>query len=213
MRKHKGIILAMSLLVIAVCICGCSKSKKSSDKQNKEGEFKVCSDNSFIVTYSEDFGEDYYSKDELGEMVDKELAEFNDNYAVSKGNGVTKDLLEVKDKVVKLKLKFSDYNDYNTYSANYIDSDRNARLFLGTYEEAAAEGYLLNTKFVRLDDSEELSLEDIKADSELYVLFTNEGLNISIEGTVVATGANVTVKDNIVKTSDKRENYVIYKLK
>lgn len=213
MRKHKGIILVMSLLVTVICICGCSKSKKSSEDKKSEGEFKVCSDNSFIVTYSEDFGENYYSKDELEEMVDKELAEFNAEYAISKDNGITKELLEVKNKVVNLKLKFSDYNDYNTYSANYVNSERNARLFLGTYEKAVQEGYSLNTKFVRLDNSEELSLDEIKADSELCVLYTNEGMNISIEGTVVATGNNVTVKDNIVKTSDKRENYVIYKLK
>lgn len=213
MRKHKGIILVISLLITAVCVSGCLKSKKSSVKQKAEENLKVYSDNSFTVTYSEDFGEDYYSKDELGEMVDRELSEFNNNYAISKDNGITKELLEVKDKKVKLKLKFNNYKDYITYSSDYVNSERNAKLFLGTYEEAVAEGYSLNTKFIRTDNSEELSPEDIKADSELHILYTNEGKHISIDGTVVATGDNVTVKDNIVKTSDKRENYIIYKLK
>lgn len=213
MRKHKGFILVMTFLVLAVCICGCSKSKKSSAGTKKEGTFKVCSDNSFIATYSENFGEDYYNKDELGEMVDRELAEFNENDAVSKDKGVTKESLEVKNKVVTLKLKFQTYKDYITYASYYVNSERNARLFLGTYEEAAAEGYSLNTKFTTVQDNTELSLEDVKADSSLYVMYTNEGLSISFDGTVVAIGDNVSVEDGIVKTSDRRENYIIYKLK
>jgi hypothetical protein len=213
MRKYKGVVLVMALVLVTVSICGCSKSKKASAEPKSDTTFQVYSDNSFIVTYSEDFSEDYYSKDELSEMVDKEIAEFNENDAVSKDNGISKDFLEVKDKKAVLKIKFNNYKDYNAYSSGYVDSSRNAKLFLGTYEEAIGEGYSCNTKFIKTDDSTELSIEDIKADSELYIMYTNEGMRIAIEGTIVAAGANVTVEDNIAKTSDKKENYIVYKLK
>lgn len=212
MGKRRSFILVMTLLIMAVCVCGCSKSKKSSAKAKTEGTFKICSDNSFIVTYSEDFKEEYYDKDELIEMVDKELTEFNNSDAVSKENGIVRESLEVKNKVAKLKLRFSNYNDYNTYARDYVNSERNAKLFLGTYEEAVTEGYGLNTTFMTVEDDTELSIDEIKEDDTLYVMYTNEGLQVSIDGTVVAIGSNVSEKDGLVKTSDKRENYIIYRL-
>ena len=197
------------LLVFVFAFSGCGKtSKKPVKEEVLKTNFFEESENGFVVVYEEKFEEKYYDKTELEEMIDSEITEFNSNYAKDTAKGIVKDSFSVSDKTVILKLRFYSWEDYVTYSSEYISSNRNARLFIGTYKDAVAAGYNFAGKYVAADGS---TAYDISAtDDEAMVIFTNEGFVMDLSGTVTAFNENVSVKDGKIKTSNRRENYIIY---
>lgn len=285
MKKRK-IIFCCMLVVVLASVCSCA-SKKSAKKSEDEATVIIDKDNTVSVTYTEEFKEDYYDKDELEAQVDREIEEFNANYAEDKANGMSKQSLKLKDKKITLKLKFASYKDYEAYSAHYVSITKNVKLFAGTYEDAVAAGYDLTNKVIDLDkkpevkldeksdkksekdtedtvskDAEEVTssetestdetleqtgeetsensegasteqteesestseeksensyeyktVDDIKKIENVYVFYTNEGLDVKLPGEIIAAGEYVKVKKNTVITADGRDNYVIYKVK
>ena len=285
MKKRK-IIFCCMLVVVLASVCSCA-SKKSAKKSEDEATVIIDKDNTVSVTYTEEFKEDYYDKDELEAQVDREIEEFNASYAEDKANGMSKQSLKLKDKKITLKLKFASYKDYEAYSAHYVSITKNVKLFAGTYEDAVAAGYDLTNKVIDLDkkpevkldeksdkksekdtedtvskDAEEVTssetestdetleqtgeetsenpegasteqteesestseeksensyeyktVDDIKKIENVYVFYTNEGLDVKLPGEIIAAGEYVKVKKNTVITADGRDNYVIYKVK
>lgn len=285
MKKRK-IIFCCMLVVVLASVCSCA-SKKSAKKSEDEATVIIDKDNTVSVTYTEEFKEDYYDKDELEAQVDREIEEFNSSYAEDKANGMSKQSLKLKDKKITLKLKFASYKDYEAYSAHYVSITKNVKLFAGTYEDAVAAGYDLTNKVIDLDkkpevkldeksdkksekdtedtvskDAEEVTssetestdetleqtgeetsenpegasteqteesestseeksensyeyktVDDIKKIENVYVFYTNEGLDVKLPGEIIAAGEYVKVKKNTVITADGRDNYVIYKVK
>lgn len=273
MKKRK-IIFCCMLAVVLASVCSCA-SKKSAKKSEDEATVIIDKDNTVSVTYTEEFKEDYYDKDELEAQVDREIEEFNSSYAEDKANGMSKQSLKLKDKKITLKLKFASYKDYEAYSAHYVSITKNVKLFAGTYEDAVAAGYDLTNKVIDLDKKPEVKLDEksdkksekdtedtvskdaeeattdensnetestdetleqtdesestseeksensyeyktvdeIKAIENVYVFYTNEGLDVKLPGKIIAAGEYVKVKKNTVITADGRDNYVIYKVK
>ena len=285
MKKRK-IIFCCMLVVVLASVCSCA-SKKSAKKSEDEATVIIDKDNTVSVTYTEEFKEDYYDKDELEAQVDREIEEFNANYAEDKANGMSKQSLKLKDKKITLKLKFASYKDYEAYSAHYVSITKNVKLFAGTYEDAVAAGYDLTNKVIDLDkkpevkldeksdkksekdtedtvskDAEEVTssetestdetleqtgeetsenpegasteqtkesestseeksensyeyktVDDIKKIENVYVFYTNEGLDVKLPGEIVAAGEYVKVEKKTVITADGKDNYVIYKVK
>lgn len=285
MKKRK-IIFCCMLVVVLASVCSCA-SKKSAKKSEDEATVIIDKDNTVSVTYTEEFKEDYYDKDELEAQVDREIEEFNSSYAEDKANGMSKQSLKLKEKKITLKLKFASYKDYEAYSAHYVSITKNVKLFAGTYEDAVAAGYDLTNKVIDLDKKPEVKLDeksdkksekdtedtvskgaeevtsnetestdetleqtgeetsensegasteqteesestseeksensyeyktvdDIKKIENVYVFYTNEGLDVKLPGEIIAAGEYVKVKKNTVITADGRDNYVIYKVK
>lgn len=285
MKKRK-IIFCCMLVVVLASVCSCA-SKKSAKKSEDEATVIIDKDNTVSVTYTEEFKEDYYDKDELEAQVDREIEEFNASYAEDKANGMSKQSLKLKDKKITLKLKFASYKDYEAYSAHYVSITKNVKLFAGTYEDAVAAGYDLTNKVIDLDkkpevkldeksdkksekdtedtvskDAEEITssetestdetleqtgeetsenpegasteqteesestseeksensyeyktVDDIKKIENVYVFYTNEGLDVKLPGEIVAAGEYVKVEKKTVITADGKDNYVIYKVK
>ena len=261
MKKRK-IIFCCMLAVVLASVCSCA-SKKTAKKSEDEATVIIDKDNTVSVTYTEEFKEDYYDKDELEAQVDREIEEFNSSYAEDKANGMSKQSLILKDKKITLKLKFASYKDYEAYSAHYVSITKNVKLFAGTYEDAVAAGYDLTNKVIDLDKKPEVKLDEksdkksetleqtgeetsensegasteqtdesestseeksensyeyktvdeIKAIENVYVFYTNEGLDVKLPGKIVAAGEYVKVEKNTVITDDGKDNYVIYKVK
>lgn len=213
MRKLKGMLLILLLVVMLVVMAGCGKSKKTSNKSETNSTLVIDENNCLIVVYEEDFKEDYYDKKELEKFIDSELAEFNETYAADKSNGVVKESFSVKDSKAVLKLKFSSYQDYMNYSADYVDSTRNARLFIGTYDEAVNAGYSFEETFQSADGKEGFNVLDVKDDEKVFILFTNEKYKIEVNGEILGMNGNVKIENKLAVTSDKQENFIIYKQK
>ena len=158
MKKRK-IIFCCMLAVVLASLCSCA-SKKSAKKSEDEATVIIDKDNTVSVTYTEEFKEDYYDKDELEAQVDREIEEFNSSYAEDKANGMSKQSLKLKDKKITLKLKFASYKDYEAYSSHYVIITKNVKLFAGTYEDAVAAGYDLTNKVIDLDKKPEVKLDE-----------------------------------------------------
>lgn len=213
MRKQKGMILLLLLVIMLVVMAGCGKAKKTQAESKTNPTFNIDGNNCFTVAYEEEFKEDYYDKKELESLIDSELAEFNETYAIDKSNGVVKESFSVKDGKAVLKLRFSSAQDYMNYSSNYVNSTRNARLFIGTYDEAVNAGYSFGGTFYAADGSEGFNAADVKETEKVFVLFTNEKHRIGVSGEIIGMNSNVSLEDKLAVTSDKQENYIIYKLK
>ena len=57
------------------------------------------------------------------------------------------------------------------------------------------------------------TVDDIKKIENVYVFYTNEGLDVKLPGEIVAAGEYVKVEKKTVITADGKDNYVIYKVK
>lgn len=220
MKKIKSwmVIAALIVVVLVVFIAadamGCTKGKKKSViEKNLETTFEVNKDGSVVVTYCDSFEEDYYNEDELRGYVNDEINKFNAEKAVDSSNGISLESLKVKDKVATLKLKFANCDDYVLYSADYVNKGRNARLFVGTYDEAVSRGYKFAAGFKKYSNLSDITLEEAVSGENTFVLFTNEGFNMKIDGEVIAIGDNVEKTKGVIRTSDKKENYIIFNIK
>ena len=218
MIQRIAVVLLFVAMVMNVSACAKAKSGKKTDAQKgtkteikKEPDFILDDNGYFTVIYEEDFTEDYYSKDELEAMIDSELKEFNDNYAKDSSKGAEKAEFSVDNGKAKLALRFSDYNDYMSYETNYVSSTRNARLFVGTYDEFVSSGYHVPKRLTAPDGTTEVSSDSITSD--VCVVFSNQKFNMQIPGEIVAVGSDVKVEEGskVVYTADKRENYIMYR--
>lgn len=214
MKNKTKLAVLLLLLVLVLVFSGCGKSKKDSEGKKKiAANFYLQSADDFTVVYEEDFEENYYDKSELEKMIDEEIAEFNTNYAVAGSDGekkgIEKSSFEVADKKAVLKLRFHSWNDYITYSNEYISGTRNAKLFIGSYNDALAAGYTFPGKFTSPDKKESFDLESVTDD--MIVIYTNEGFNMDIEGEIIAINNDVTIKDGLVSTFSARQNCIVYK--
>ena len=88
--KKRQIIFCCMLAVVLASLCSCA-SKKSAKKSEDEATVIIDKDNTVSVTYTEEFKEDYYDKDELEAQVDREIEEFNSSYSVVSDSGMCKE--------------------------------------------------------------------------------------------------------------------------
>lgn len=211
MKNRTRLMFSMLLFTLVLTFAGCGKSGKSSDKNKVTPNFYVYDTNEFSVAYEEKFDKDYYDKAELEAIIDEELKEFNSNYVSEENKGIEKDSIVMSDKNIVLKLNFHSWENYVTYASEYVNSERNAKLYMGTYEEAIAAGYNFAGKFTSKDGKESYDLSE--ASSDLKVIYTNQGFNMKIDGEIVAINENVSLVDGVIVTSEKRENYIIYNRK
>lgn len=210
MKNKTRLAVFTLLLVLVLAFSGCGKSKKNSEgKKPVAPNFYVQDNGEFTVVYEETFDEKYYDKTELEAMIDEEIKEFNAAYVTDGSKGIEKASFEVEDKKAILKLKFFSWNDYVTYSSEYISSDRNAKLFIGSYNDALTAEYKFQGKFTTPDGKE--SYDVTTSADDVIIIYTNQGFNMDIEGNIVAINENVTVKDGLAVTSERRQNYIIYK--
>lgn len=211
MRKQKGLFLFLLLVIMLVVTAGCGKSKKASEESQANPTLVIDGNNYFTVVYEADFTEDYYDKAELENLIDSELAEFNETSAADKNNGVVKESFSVNSNRAVLKLKFSAVSDYMNYSSGYVNSTRNVRLFIGTYDDAVNAGYSFGGTFKSADGKEAFDVSGVKDDEKVFVLYTNEKHWIEVNGEILGMNSNVRLEDKLAVTSDKQENYIIYK--
>lgn len=210
LKKVKKIVFLVCIFTLILAFSGCGKSEKKAKKaETLATNFFEESDKGFVVVYEEEFDKEYYDKDELESMIDAEITEFNNDYAKDKAKGIVKDSFKVSDKTATLKIRFYSWEDYVTYASEYISSNRNARLFIGTYKDAVAAGFNFAGKYVSKDGSTPYDVSTTSEDT--MVVFTNEGFVMELSGDVIAYNENVTVKSGKVKTSNRRENYIIFK--
>lgn len=211
-RKHMAMIIL--LLSVFLTMAGCSKKSDTYSTEYKDGYMRVYHDGKINATYVEDFDEDVYSEDKLKDMVNKEIAEFNENYSAD--NGMSLEDFEVKDDEAKVKFAFKTVEDYILYNEKYVNSDKVIKMFIGTYDDAVSAGYKVSGKLKVAGKKEKVDLDEIleKEDtSKLYVVYTNQGTVMRFDGNIKYVNNNVKLDGKMAVTSDKNQNYILYALK
>ena len=222
MSNIKKIVLITMIFTLSLFMVACKKDVKDSLSKTEETTEKyakdedtdislyIASDNSVTATFVSSFDKYYYDKKELEEMIDKEIADFNENLAGDPLNGISKAGFEVKDKKVTLKIKFINYYDFNSYSRRYIDPDKELTMFVGDYDSSVAANISINSTIYLTSDDSAMNLEEIPT-SGYGIFYINTNMDIEFEGEIVGVNENVTVDGNKVSTKEEADNYVIIK--
>lgn len=220
MFKKKHIILIGVLTLIMMTFAGCSKETSVYSVEYKSGAISVKNGGKIVVTYKEDFNEKKYDKDELKKKVLDEIDEFNSKY--SSDNGMSFASLKVKDNIASVKLIFKNVEEYLTYSKNYVDSEKKIEMFNGTYKDAIEEKHEFKGDLQKVKNtltktkksqksSKDTDIKDVDDIEDLYVVYTNQGTQIKIDGTLKYVSKNVEVYNGVAITSDKKESFIFYK--
>lgn len=182
MRKWKWTLL----MTAAVCgIAGCS-SLELADANT----ISVQKNGSIKQTIVEQFERSYYDVDELSEMAQEKIDQFNNGT-----ENIVCDSIKTKDGKIIVEITYQTGTDYADFN--------NRELFSGTVEEAEAEGYSL--KHAVAQDGSDINEEQLAEIAQNHVLIvqTKEGeeLDVKVYDKILYTSGNVIL-------SGKKDAYI-----
>jgi hypothetical protein len=151
-------------------------------------------------TIIEDFTEAYYDADELKEMVDKEVSDYNTKAGQ---DNVTVTEYEVADGKVTLTRTFASYKDYAELNGKAF--------FVGTVAEAYDAGYSF-ADTTSADGSTTLSKTSILEKGDSKIVICEEAKDIKVSGKITYMSDAVVLKDNktATVTEDGELAYILY---
>ena len=114
------------------------------------------------------FDKDYYSLDELKNMAEEEISDYNSEYENPRITLSDAQVLE-EEGVVKLTMQFESAQDYSYY--NQVD------MFYGTVADARSAGYELNLNLVD-DKGDKIDPSIIDQNPDRHIIITSDKTNI-----------------------------------
>lgn len=195
----RKLLFGMIFLQMIIC-AGCAglgkEPTESSLSFDKKGAVK-----SVIV---EPFEEAYLSLDELQGMIDREVSAYNAENGV---DSIRAEKAYLNENQVIEQMTFSTYKDYAEFN------DRN--LFVGTIEEAKAQGYQLQVALENLEEAGDyLSPDDLDKLSDFSILIVDEPGKYNLYGTpgYASNGVTLVGKKN-VHVSEEMEGiaYILFR--
>lgn len=218
MNKKRYLTL-MAMIFGALLLAGCSKKTSTYAVEYKSGSVDVKRDGSIEVTYREEFDEKRYDKNELEQAAKEEIEEFNSKY--SSDNGMAFKSLLVRKNRAKLVVTFATADDYVLYNKKYVDSEREIKMFVGTYEEAVAAGYEPSDKLYSVKGKKKTKIDksDIDNIKDLMVVYTTKGTSVKVDGKYKYVNKYVSFEkiedtdEYIANTSDMSQNYILFESK
>ena len=173
-------VAVMSFTMLGLVGCGKETVGVSTVLIDKNG--KVSN-----VLY-EEFDKDYYSLDELKNMVDEEIAGYNSEYETPRITLTDAQLIE-EDSYVKLTMDYESASDYSYF--NQVD------LFYGTVQEARAAGYSVSLNLVD-DKGEKMDPSVVDQNPDRHIIITSNK-------TTIKTPYNIQYMSNGVTCPDKKD--------
>ena len=151
-KKILGLVLASS---IALCLVGCRQQITMPLITDVTTNMLVIDENGTVTSLVvADFDKDYYVEEELAEMIEAELIEFNESESTSSLNGqpaVLSDMYRTNGKIV-VQYTFANGRVFAKYQTTALDC------FTGTVREAIAEGYLQDVTLLSVGKGKVLDL-------------------------------------------------------
>ena len=197
MNKVKTGALLLTCAMVAVPLAGCGNESYSEStlQIDKKGR---------VLSYSvEDFGESYYSEEELGEFVEKSIDEYKEANSDAK---IKLNSLKVEDGVASLSVSFNNCKEYSDFSEEVLYND--------TVVNAKAEGYDFDATFYKVEalggtgsdsttsDSGEASptdtydVDSIIGSTQYKVVITSERTDVVVPGKIVSVSDKfASIKD------------------
>lgn len=127
----------LAAFILGMTACG---TEDASVEENLMNSISIEKDGSIESIIVEDFTESYYSVDDLKNMIQDTITDYRKQDPDSE---ITLETCEMVDQKVKVVLK---YNSADTYSGYNSET-----LFVGTVQEAYAEGYDMNMSLTGTD--------------------------------------------------------------
>lgn len=192
MRKAEKLLL---LSACAVMLGGCSmkfSAEEDSVYVNKKGEV--------LGAIVESFDKDYYDKDELEDMLEQAVVEYN---AENGKDSIEVDSFKQSGGQIKVIMNYSNWADY----AHFND----VQFFTGKLSDIQGKNYGMNVSFVSRDGSHTTTLEEI--DGEYYVILLEEKIVVQTPGKIAYVSDNVTIEgEKLARVNEDTKGlaYVIY---
>ncbi|MBQ9391733.1 MAG: hypothetical protein IJU02_06040 [Lachnospiraceae bacterium] len=179
-------VIALIVFLIVKLVSGASFAETTT--------MKIASDGSITMDEVDDFSESNYDEDELEEYTKKLVDDYNNSGNVGK---VKFKKVKVKDKKAYLRMEYSDYNAYKSFTGN--------ELFIGTVGEAKTAGYDFQDTFSSVSDGQKkdaISVEDMTGDDSKKVILVRANETI-------VTPSDITAISDACTTIDKKDQVSI----
>ena len=192
MRKWKSLLL---LGFSTVLFGGCSMKFSAEENAvyvNKKGQV--------LGAIVESFDKDYYDADELQDMLDLDVAEYNGENGK---NSVEVDSYKVSDGQIKVIMNYSDWSDY----AHFND----VQFFSGKLSDIQGKNYGQNVTFVNRDGEDAGELDEMDGDNKVILL--DEKIIVQTSGKIEYVSDNVTIEgDKLARVNEDATGlaYIIY---
>ena len=202
--KRLFMIIPVFVLVLGMCT-GCGKNYEA-----KKSTLFIESDGGVVSKDIEAFDTHEYSKESFRKYVNQRIDDYNkkmDSKAIK-----LKELEFNNDNAI-LTISYKSYKDYSKF--NDID------LFVGSVSDAVAEGYSIDTNFVKIEDNKpvkKVSCNKVLENNSDKIVIIKANTRVNISGTIKYTSAKdvelvndntVDIKENtnlLDKIPDKKES-------
>lgn len=202
--KRLFMIIPVFVLVLGMCT-GCGKNYEA-----KKSTLFIESDGGVVSKDIEAFDAHEYSKESFRKYVNQRIDDYNkkmDSKAIK-----LKELEFNNDNAI-LTISYKSYKDYSKF--NDID------LFVGSVSDAVAEGYSIDTNFVKIEDNKpvkKVSCNKVLENNSDKIVIIKANTRVNISGTIKYTSAKdvelvndntVDIKENtnlLDKIPDKKES-------
>lgn len=184
MMKKCMFVGVFAAFVVGMTACGTDDASKEEGLLSSVSVLKDGSIESIIV---EDFAESYYNVDDLNNMIQNTIADYQKQ---DPDSVITMEACEMLDQKVKVVLKYNNSDAYSGYNSEM--------LFVGTVQEAYEEGYDLNMTLTGTDkEATQISRQELLNMGENHIVIMEnvleEGsLRVNCYDTILYTGNGVT---------------------
>lgn len=193
-KRIKGILGTTCLLFIFLTGCGNKDAITTNTVSIGKGGI-------ITQTIVEDFPMDTYDIEELKQMNEEEVNEYNtqtgaENISIKK--------TETDGSKVTVVMEYESANAY--YEFNHKD------LYVGTVEQAKTAGYDMNTPLKDIKTGKALTKEEVDVIGEKHIVIVTEPIDVKTFGTVLYISDGVTYKNKkLVTVSGEHTAYIVFK--
>lgn len=197
------IFMKRGIVLVALFSAGCLLTGCSSFSPEVTG-VSVSKNGTITQVVRENFGEAYYSDEELKNVIDNEVEAYN---SANGEKSVRKKRLKIKDQTAELTMSYASYEDYAKFNS--------IGFYVGDINGAIQAGFAFEGSFYPV--SEGKSLENTVWGSSLMsgknykTIVITEALLVEVPGTIayVSDNVKVTGKSEAV-TEEAGTAYILY---
>lgn len=192
MKKTRAVVVSLMMMFLLTACTGEKSADTNTVSIDKKG--------TVTETIVEEFAQSYYDADELKEMIDQEVADYN---AKAGENSVTVKTFEVEEGKVKLVRTYTSYEDYAALN--------HSEFFAGTVAEAYDAGYSFED-MVSPDGSTTLTKQSVLENGESKIVICDVAGNVRVSGKITYISEDVEVQDHKTATvlEDGEISYILY---
>ena len=212
MRKIFSFMLPAMAFICTACSFFGGSSESFSLSAGETGIY-IDSDGKVTYSFAEDFGKDYYNKDDLKKIIDDEI----DSYNSKNSKSAELDEFEVEDNVARAKLKFDSCDDLISYRTQFEGVAKD-ELYIGSIKNAVAQDMEIAGEFIKVTDgktSQEIliSREIKKMDSNIVIVHHQTKLEIA-DAKIEYVSSNCNIDNGVITVKEQNSEhevaYVVY---